>query len=62
MQKSQYFHSFRYGGKKMIKNRHSYLCDENSVLLHEVIVIVTPCQQLPHFSSQGLGDTTPHQR
>lgn len=42
-------------------NKAFYLCDEDSVLLHQVIVVVTPCQQLPDLSSQGLRDTTSHQ-
>lgn len=47
-------------GKSWEKPR--YLSDEDPVLLHEVVVVVTPCQQLPHLSPQRLRDAAPHQR
>lgn len=56
------FHSFRSGRGKRGEKKALYLCDEDAVLLHQVVVVVTPRQQLPHLSPQGLGDPAPHQR
>lgn len=49
-------------GGKEVKNKALYLSDEDAVLLHQVVVVVTPRQQLPHLSPQRLGDPAPHQR
>lgn len=48
------------------QTRHSshlaYLCDEDPILLHQMVIVVTACKELPNLPSECFRDSTSHQR